>query len=197
MKINNYILFCFCAASTWFLPEIILGQVDATECRQNLAEALLLRNTPPPEGCSLYRKVMVTTVRKTTRGTDTVRVESETIEGGSIFVIRSDSTELRQDSTTLVVVDQRMKTIQIVSLDHLQDILAARQSLQATFSDSLPVHAQSVQCHQVGENQRISFVIPPERQRLYNARKITLDIRPDGEIIWFMMEHQALWGMNL
>lgn len=191
MNVIKHIILSILTGSVWLLPAGLYGQSDGDECRGHLAEALALRNQPPDEGFALYRKMTVTTVRRSENGIDmdTLTMKSETIEAGSVYVIRSDSGELRQDSTTLVVVDSRRKTVRVVGLGDRRDVLAARRHMQEMFSDSLPVHARSVECRREGANRSISFAILPERQRLYNAHRITLDVRPDGEIVRFALEH--------
>ena len=170
------------------LPVSTRAQNSATECRNALRDALQLRNAPVDSCCAFYRSMTLTTC---TRAGDTVRTQAVSIEAGDLYVIRSDSSEMWQDSELMAIIDHRQLTIRVVDIRGRQDVRATRRHLQDVFPDSLMRHVRNVACTTgYAEDTRVvTGSIVPEKQVLYGIRTITVEIRSDDEITRFAVEH--------
>lgn len=189
------------------LPGISLissAQDRDAECRNALRSALQLRNALPDSGHALYRAMTITTVQVSLqpdpdqtgdRTYDTVSTEVETIEADNLQIVRSDSTEMWADNERMVVLDRPGRTLRTFNLRSHRKTVAGQRRLNAAFPDSLAEHAERLDCRRLeggeAKHQEITFDVVPHMQPFYNARRISMTLREDGEIVRFSLLHPA------
>ena len=166
----------------------VIAQEEGGECQKTLYDALQLRNAPPDSGYTLYRLIQVTTIM----ASDTTIAQFESIEAPQLNVQRTDSGEVWQDEEVMVTVNHVDRRIYLTDLRNRANLQKTHRMLQSIFSDSLPRHMRNVSCQVAASGdgvQRIRGDVLPEKQFLYKARAITVDLRGDGETICFTVEH--------
>ena len=199
ISLSNIIALTAFLLAILLLPALAPAQKVEEEPRDLLRNALQLRNTPADSGYAFYRAMTIITCRS---AGDTTTADAESIEAADLDIIRSDSTEVWQDSKSMVVIDHRSKTVRYIDLRSRGEIVAGQRRLQSAFPDSLAEHAQEIEFqgqHSVDPGLQpahtLSFRVVPEMQRFYNAERITLDIRSDGEITRFAIGHPKGGGL--